>query len=370
MQVVLLALTAASPALGQHSERLRTAAFFEQYRFAPGYVVRSMSELTIPVALEVALGRRASLVLSTGYASVDLTSADTVQLADQRVEGTLDTEMRLNLELIPGRLVTFLSGALPTGQQTVAEEELSVLVALTNDAIGFATASLGTGGSAGTGFSAAFPIGRFAVGAAATALYSLPYQPVLSQTGDLRPGSELRLRMGLEGPLAARTYLRVAGSIAARQKDQVGGVTAHGVGHRAIGYLTLEQGMGPALVSLYAFNVYRGTPQLEPTVLGAAILPRGNLLAGGVNVAVSLNPATSLTPRVEYRLSTAAPSLEEPGLLRSGAVLRAGADLRRRLGRDRALVIQGDLVRGDALQGTTFYNVTGFRSAVQLEIIP
>jgi hypothetical protein len=370
MRAVAVLLVLASPLAAQSSERLSASAFVEQYRFGDGYVVRRLSELTIPVAVNVALGRRASMVLSTGHVSVDLESADPAQIADQRLSGPLDTDVRLNWDVMSGRMVAFLAGVLPTGRQSVVADDLGVLVALTNDAIGFAAPSLGSGGSLGAGLSAAFPAGRLALGAAATAFYAFPYQPVAGEPVKLKPGAEVRGRVGLEGPLARRTYLRLAGSVAVRQQDELDGAVTHGLGNRFIGYVTIEQGLGPTLLSLYAFDVFRGSPQLEPTALGAAILPRGNLVAGGGTLTVALGRTTTLVPRAEYRIATAALDPESGRLVRQAASLRAGTDLRQRVGRGATLVLRGDGVWGDVRQGPDVFDFTGFRGAVQLEITP
>lgn len=371
LRLLFIALVVAAPHLSaQGAERVRTGAFVEQYRFGQGHVVDRITEITFPVTLDITLGRRANLVLSTGYASVDLQSADPMQLTNQRLTGPLDTEMRFSLDLVPGRLVAFATGTLPTGQQTVFEDELPVLVTITNDVIGFAMPGLGTGGSFGAGFSVAIPLGRFAAGLATTATYPFAYSPVAREAATLRPGGEARVRLGVEGPIASRTYLRLAGSVAARSKDQVAGGTSHGVGHRSIVYASLEQGVGRAALSIYGFDVFRGSPQLEPSAVGAAILPRGNLLAAGASLAVSVGRATTFVPRAEYRVATAALSLENPALVRQGTSVRSGADIRHALSRGIALLVQADALVGDVLQGGTSYDLRGFRAALQLELVP
>ena len=79
----------------------------------------------------------------------------------------------------------------------------------------------------------------------------------------------------------------------------VGGVdaTQNGVGSRLITYLSLNQGLGAAKsFTLYGFDVLRGQPQLEQTAVGAAVLPRGNLLALGARFDLGLAPATTVSP--------------------------------------------------------------------------
>lgn len=364
----VLALLAA-PLAAQEPVRIRSAVFFEQYRFDAGFVVREMSEMTIPLLVDVPLGERVSLVASTGYVSVNLKSADPAQLGDQHLGGLMDTEVRLTMNVRPGRLITFLSGTLPTGQRTVAEDELSVLVTLANDGIGFATTSVGSGGNFGGGVSVAWPVGRLALGAAATGTYAFAYQPIAGQPQDLKPGTEVRLRLGLEGPFGRRGYVRTAWAMAMRQKDAFAGATQHGLGRRTIAYATVEQGVGAAVIGLHAFNVARGDPQLEPSALGSAVLPRGNLFAAGATLTTALGARASLTPRVEWRVSAAARDTGGTALVREASSLRAGADLRFRLGGGRTLVMQADRLGGEVLQAGSYYGMRGFRGAVHLEVV-
>ncbi len=374
-----LVLLAASPAAGQTRASGRTAVFFESYDFpkpdsGPGLIFDQVRELTIPVGLTYDLGRLGSLALSTGYARVTLRSADTARLANQEVSGPLDTEVRLSLNLVPGKAMVLLTGALPTGTKSVEQQELSVLGAISSDVIGFATSSLGTGGNVGAGFAGAVPLGRWAAGFAGSFKQPLGYQPVLGESRQLKPGSEMRLRGGLEGPLGRRTYLRVAGILARTAKDRVGiagsDSVRNGVGNRLITYLAINQGIGRLGLTLYGFDVLRGDPQIEQTAQGAAILPRGNLLALGGRLDVPLGVATTFTPNAEWRVSDAAPDAKTKALERLGGSLRLALDLRHRLSPAFSLVLQGGRTSGYVYQAGNRVDLSGFRVATHLEITP
>lgn len=368
--VLALALVVPATLGAQTRIRANTAALFESYRFGSGLVFNRVSELTVPLGVTVQLGSLGNVALSSGYARVDLKTADPTQLSDQQISGVMDTEVRLSVNILPGKLVALVTGAIPTGVKTVELEELSILGALSSDVIGFAASNLGTGGSVGGGFAGALPLGRFAIGLGATMKQPLGYTPVLGEPDRLTPGNELRFRAGVEGPLARRTYLRAAGIVARTAKDQVGGVTRHGVGNRFIGYLSVNQGLGPASITLYGFDVFRGDPQIEQTAVGAAVLPRGNLLAGGVRVDWPLGPVMSVSPRAEFRVSTAAPDTGVTRLERLGRSVRVGLDARRQLTPLLAVVLQGDGVTGHVMQGGSRITFDGFRAALHLELTP
>lgn len=378
---LLLVLALVAPvALGAQARiRANTAAFFESYKFGTGLVFSQVSELTIPLGVSVQLGALGNIALSSGYARVDLKTADPAQLSDQQISGLTDTEVRLSVNVLPGKLVALVTGAVPTGVKTVQLEELSILGAISSDVIGFAASNLGNGGSLGGGFAGALPVGRFAIGVGATVKQPLGYTPVLGEPDQLTPGNEIRFRAGVEGPLARRTYLRAAGILARTAKDRVaapdaGGTltesTKHGVGNRFIGYLSVNQGIGPASITLYGFDVFRGDPQIEQTAVGAAVLPRGNLIALGGRLDISVGRATSVSPRGEYRLSTAAPDTATTALRRLGQSARVGLDLRHQVSRAMALVLQGDGMRGHVIQAGARVNVEGFRAALHLELTP
>lgn len=360
--------------------RSTTAGFYENYRFGAPLKIRQVSEFTVPVGVSVQLGSFGELALSGGYARVDLTSADPDKLPDQQLSGPIDTEVRFTVNVIPGRLVVLATGAVPTGIKTVAVQELAILGALSSDLIGFAASNLGTGGSVGAGFAGAIPVGRFAIGLGATAKQPLGYTPVLRQPEELKPGKEMRFRVGVEGPLTRRTYLRAAGIFARTAKDRVaitdttsGAVldsTRHGVGNRIIGYLSVNHGIGPASVTLYGFDVFRGGPQVEPTALGTALLPRGNLIGVGGRVDVSLARTLAISPRAEYRISAQAPDTATRALQRLGESVRAGLDVRYQVHRAAALVLQGEGLRGHVIQGPDRVKVDGYRVAVHLELTP
>ncbi len=168
-RLLTLALFAAPTAVAaQGNLDVRVSTLFESYSFDAGLPFKKISEFTVPVSITYQLGRFGNVTLSSGYATVSLTSSDPTQLADQTLSGVLDTEARLSVNVVPGRLVALFTGSVPTGVKTVAFEELSILGAIASDVIGFSTSNFGTGGSVGGGFAGAVPLGRMAIGFGAT----------------------------------------------------------------------------------------------------------------------------------------------------------------------------------------------------------
>ncbi len=346
-------------------ERVRVAGFYESYNFK-GLDFDRVTEFTIPVGVDLRLGRIGQLALSTGYANIDLRGAGGEP--DQSVSGVLDTEVRLGVNVVPGKLIAIATGIIPTGVTTVNREQLAVLGAIASDVIGFSAPTVGSGGGIGGGLAGAVPLGNFALGLGTTVRLPLGYRPISETDDQLKSGMEFRVRAGLEGPLARRTYLRLATVYAARAKDEFGGQTQHGVGHRLVGYLSLSHYVGSVGVTLYGFDVFRGSPQIEPTAVGATQLPKGNLLGAGSRVALPIGQNTEFTPRVEYRVS--AQDIEGLGMRRLGRSLRMGADLRQRLSSEFSVVLQGGYVTGDIRVNGSDSDMDGYRAGLHLIVTP
>ena len=369
----LLVLTSI-PLHAQSPFQMRAAGFYESYAFKTdvgSLQLKNIAEMAVPIGMNFRFGRVGDLALSTGWANVKLQSKDRNVLPDQTITGLLDTEARLSLNVIPGNLMVLVNGAVPTGVKTVSENELAVLGALASDIIGFSAPQMGSGGSVGGGFAGAIPAGRFALGLGGTYRLPLSYVPVSDRAGELKPGQEFRFRGGLEGPLARRTYLRLAGIYAIRSKDEIDASLQNGVGNRIVGYLSLNQGIGSSTLVIYGFNVFRSDPQIEATATGAAVLPRGNLTTAGMRWTFPLGVDMTVGPRAEFRNSLTADSDADTALKSAGRSLRAGVDLRRRVNEQLAFVIQADGIKGCMVDANrTLVGFQGFRLAVHTEITP
>ncbi len=372
--IVSLLVAAGIPLHAQVPVEVRVASFYESYAFETdvgALQLKNVAELAVPVGINVHFGRLADLTVSTGFANVNLTAKDANVLPDQTISGILDTEARLSVNVIPSRLMILVSGAVPTGVKTVSENELAVLGALSSDVIGFSAPQMGSGGNIGGGFAGALPLGSFALGLGGTYRLPLSYVPVSDRAEDLKPGEEFRFRAGLEGPLGRRTYIRFASIYAMRAKDEIDASLQNGVGNRIVGYLSLNQGIGASTLILYGFNVFRSSPQIEATATGAAILPRGNLSAGGLRWTFPLGPNMSVGPRAEFRYSLSANSETDAVLRKAGHSIRAGMDLRRNVTRQFAVVLQAGGIMGSMVDANRAgVDFQGFRVALHTELRP
>lgn len=367
----LLLLPAAASSQQQITASVNTAFIAESYSFEEPFPYAKLTELSVPVGLDFRFGDRTQLSISTGWANIELTSQDAATLPDQTLSGVIDTEARLTVNVIPSRLSLIASGVVPTGIKTVAQDELTVLGAISSDIIGLTTNELGNGGNVGMGFVGAIPLGRFAIGYGATFRTAFSYQPVSGDVDQLRPGNEARLRLGFEGPVGLRSYLRLAGIYAIRQRDELGGEIQNGVGDRLVGYVSFNQAVGSSSLILYGFDVYRSGPRLEATPVGSQPLPKGNLFAAGVRWEFRVGSQGLVAPRAEFRNSDQA-SFENPTgpVGKGGRSVRGGADFRYQTSRNFAIVLQADGLTGYTVLQQVQYDLTGFKAGIHAEWRP
>lgn len=368
LSLALLAL-ASSVAVAQIPIGFRSAVLVESYSFDPGLPFKRLTEVTIPVGIDIPVSDRGNLSISTGYVTVDLNSSSAT-LADQTVSGALDTQARFTWSVIPGRLLFIANGSIPTGDETVSQDQLTVIGGIASDIIGFSGANLGTGGNVGGGFSGAIPVGRWAIGLGSTYRNQLKFRPVGGQANKLDPGDEVQVRTGIEGPIGRTTYLRVASIYSMRTTDEVAGAKQNSVGDRIVNYLSLNQRIGSTALTIYGFDVFRTNPQIEPTSVGSAILPRGNLVAAGARWGLRVATRTSVTPRAEFRTSSTARSDVDRTLRLAGRSIRAGVDLRHELTPHLAFVLQGDGISGFVRSEGNSVDFTGFRFGLHTEWTP
>src|SRR5205807_211791 len=127
-----------------------------------------------------------------------------------------------------GHLIVSVVGTLPTGKKAVDSAAVPVLSALGTELLNFTAPSFGTGGGVTGGFATAFKLGeRWAGGLGGSYRWHASYTPVVA-SGELEPGGEGRVRLGVEGPLGgggsgggAGAYFRGAVVYAASGADTV-----------------------------------------------------------------------------------------------------------------------------------------------------
>lgn len=368
-RLILLLLAASraaaqAPDGGPPGSAARGGVVFESYSFGAGLAIERVHELTVPVTLTQRLGSRLTVDVSTAYASASVQTSDGRSLD---LSGVLDTDLRAAYALVRGRLVLTLVGTLPTGKVEVADSVLPLFGALATDLLDFTTPSFGSGGAVTAGFAWATQLGAsWSAGLGASYRYTAPYQSVAS-VGELEPGDEGRIRLGVEGPLGQGAYLRGAVVYALSGHDTLAGGPSGITGDRLLVYSSVNLPLGRGSLSLYGFEMRRFRPRAVNTTYRDAVqVPSGNVLALGARLDRPFSPTVSLAPSLEFRHELAGSS----GLELLGYLVRAGADVRWSTSDRTTLVLQGRFAFGRLEDQGTSVSLRGPRLAAILEWMP
>ncbi len=366
MRRVLLLLVAAAPLAAQEpAPGVRTAArtgvVFDGYYFGSGFAFDHVVEWTVPVTLTERLGSRLTVDLSTAYAHASgATTSGTMEIS-----GFTDTDVRATFAAVSGHLVLSVAGTLPTGKKTVPDSTVPLLSALATDVLAFTTPTFGSGGGVTGGFATAVRLGEgWAGGFGGSYRWHASYTPVTG-TGELQPGGEGRVRLGVEGPVGSG-YFRGAVIYTASGADTLGGGSRSITGDRILVYSAVSFPAGTSSLSLYGYDMHRFRPRAyNSTNLNAVQVPRGNLLALGARLDRPLSPAVSLAPNVEFRHELAAPDTGSVVLL--GWLVRPGIDVRYRASGAVALLFQGQTAFGRLADNGSSVALVGPRAVLLLE---
>ncbi len=349
-------------AVGGFGTTARAGPIFEGYYLGAGLAFEHITELTVPVTLSQWVGSRLTVDLAAAYASA---SVRTSNGADLSLSGLVDTDVRAAFAVVPGRLLLTLVGTLPTGQQTVPDSTVPLFGALATDLLDFTTPSFGSGGAITGGIATATRWGsNWAIGAGASYRHPASYVPVTG-SGDLQPGDEGRIRLGVEGPLGGGKYFRGAAIYSLSAHDEITGGASSITGDRVLVYGALNMPSGRGTLSLYGFEMRRFRPRGFNTTYATAIkVPRGNVLALGARLERPLSPRATLVPSLEFRHELTEGTT---GLTLLGYLVRPGVDLRYQVSGQAAFVLRGQLAAGTLRGQGTSVSLVGPRLVAVLE---
>jgi len=362
-RALLLSCVAAQLAAQQPATVAGTAAragvVLDSYHFGSPFAIDHLVEWTVPVTLSHRFGPRLTIDLSSAYAHASATTTS----GTLQVDGATDTDVRVSWGAATGHVIVSLVGTLPTGKTSVDSAAVPVLSALGTELLSFTTPSFGSGGGVSGGFATAFKLGeRWAGGVGGSYRWHASYTPVVA-SGELEPGGEGRVRLGVEGPLGGGGYFRGAAVYAASGGDTVIAGSRSVTGGRLLLYSALSLPAGRGSLSLYAYDRYRFRPGgPDSTVVQ---VPRGNVLGLGARLDRPLSPALNLAPSVEIRHELVGPPTGSLALL--GWLVRPGIDLRYRPGGAVAVLVQGQVAVGRLADNGASVPLVGPRAVVLLE---
>jgi hypothetical protein len=363
--LVLLGMAApvAAPAQGAGAFQTvaRSGVFFESYSFGSGLAFSRISELTIPVSITQRFGSRLVVDLGTAYASASVRGGGGKTIDHS---GFIDTDVRATVGVIPGRLVFTLVGTLPTGATAVPDTTIPLFGATATDLLGFTTPGFGSGGGLSAGFASAFKVGQsWAAGTGASYRHGASYTPV-EGGGELAPGGEARLRLGVEGPFGSggTKYFRGAFIYTTTGANDIGSGRQSVIGDRALAYAAVSMPFGRGHLSVWAWEMRRLRAGNIDTATVA--VPRGNVLAIGARLERPLSPTLTLAPLFEFRHELTGPTAKMQLL---GYLVRTGTDVRYHLSERATAVVQAQIAFGSLRDEQRSISLVGPRLGALIE---
>lgn len=221
--------------------------------------------------------------------------------------GLTDVTVRMMVPMMEDRGRIIVAGNVPIGTSALGAEEIPVAGVITTDLLTLPVRSFGSGAGVTTGVAVAQPVGDWVAGGIMVYRVGSAYEPVVATAGteaaEFRPGSEFRLRVGIERPSVSGVTVRVAGSWSRFGQDQTNDEAVFDRGDRALGEVTAEFPFLRGAASIYAWDLYRSGSQL---MVGSApqSTPASNLLGTGAAVSYPLTPALTIRPKAELMLQS------------------------------------------------------------------
>lgn len=210
---------------GTRSTRASLMAVYERFTEEDS---ASVSQLSLPVALELPLGYR----WSVGFrASRMATSGEGIE----NVSGLSDAQVvvRYARPVGDGSIVLALGANLPVGQTELSAEEFRTVVLLSRSSYAYETQSLGQGAGLSPSVTWAFPAGeRVALGVGAAYQVRGSYRPLDSVPEDYSPGDEALFTVGADVKIGRTSALSVDVSHTLYAADRLGDMDVYQPGNK------------------------------------------------------------------------------------------------------------------------------------------
>ena len=297
-----------------------TGAEFRTVSFNNG-ATRRLSEFAVPIGFAAPLGRRVTFDIGTYYVSAQ--RKDDAG-ATATISGLTDVVVRTAIQLKQDVAVFTISANLPTGQHELTTAQNVVAGNFATDLVPFPVSNFGSGVSVTSGLALAAPVGSWALGLAGSYRFNGSYTPFADTTTTLKPGGEVRLRLGADR-IVGQGRVSLGVTYSTFSNDEFGSA-ARRPGARLIPQASWSLPMGNNNLALYAWDVYRrpdnvtGSVSENTTTLGAVMSIRsgrnslrplaefrhswkagesnGTLVGIGARYAISAGQRLSVTPGV------------------------------------------------------------------------
>jgi len=292
------------------------------YDLDPGIGTKSVTQWNVPIVAVAPLGSKASIDLTTHYASG---TVDTYAGTSETFSGLTDTQLRLLYTASRDRLVGSILFNLPTGNHTLTPEQFTVAGAVGSNYLSFPVANSGTAFGVTGGLAYAHHSGSWNFGLSGSVRYLGSYLPFSGDTLSYSPGIEGRVRAGVDRLLGSKSRALLGVTVSTFSTDTYSGSNAlvagsYSPGTRVIGDFTWLRVMGRSTLSIVAWDLYR---MAGSSSSGSNLATKENVLNGELRWTYSASSRVQFEPMVAVRQWNPADYLG--GRLESGGLtLRVG----------------------------------------------
>jgi hypothetical protein len=312
VSLVLVALAALPAGLAAQQGRPSSliGAEFRTVSFDSGLGVKRLTEFAVPLGISLPLGRR--VLVDAGTYVVHAERTDETN-ASSTISGLSDVVVRGAFQLKPDVAVFTVALNLPTGHATLDGTEVLVAGAMATDLISFPVQNFGSGVSLTTGLALAAPVGSWALGVAGSYRYNGSYTPFSDTSLSLRPGGEVRIRVGADR-IVGQGRFSFGLTYSTFSSDEFGNRSLS-PGGRIIPQIAWTIPMGNNSLALYAWDIYRNVNENAANATGV----KQNTVAAGAIFSVRTG-RNVLRPQLEYRQAWKGPG----GMTADGKLVTLG----------------------------------------------
>ncbi len=317
----------AQPGSAQYS--VGTGVDYLGYTFDAGLGVDAVQLFMVPVAVRLPVTDALTLDIFSAWADGRVKRGTT----EFRLSGPVDTNVKASYQAMPWALVS-IGANIPTGNSTHDGEEAIVASALSTDLLGFREATWGTGFALTSSVATAVRAGGFGLGIAGAYAMRGEFEPSSDVDVMYKPGSEARVRVGLDRNFGNAT-LTAGATFINYSADQADRVNLFQAGNRLRFDASLAFRAGAGVWTIYGADLIRENGDLTLDVVDdlgvlldttvTIVTAKQNLIVGGIIGTVGLGGGFVFRPHVDFRYQTREEADgNEAG---SGWILAAGGDI-------------------------------------------
>jgi len=323
---LICALVFANPVSAQYA--IGGGVDYLGYTFDAGLGAEAAQLFMVPVGIRLPVTPAFSIDIFSAWAEGRIERDNEVL----KLSGPVDTSVKAAYAVTPWALVS-VGVNLPTGEATHSPEEAIVASVLSMDLLGFRETTWGTGMAVTSSVATAINSGGFGFGIAAAYAARGEFQPAEGDDLQYQPGSEARVRVGLDKNIGNSTFMAGATFISYAE-DQANGVNLFQAGNRLRFDASYAFRAGAGVWTIYGADLIRENGDLRLDIVDDVGAPVGdttlvtakqNLIVGGVMGTVGLGGGFVFRPHVDVKLQSR--KEVDGNTAGSGWMIAAGGDI-------------------------------------------